>query len=161
MLIIIFILLNIHLDLPLENLNSEEWGRLGTMPAMKLSGRLEHTQGRCHHAVRMPGCRQDEARTPEWRQEEAKTPSKCLKTTRRQPGWLDAIRMPGRCQDDGRLLPICRQEAWNCLHKSTLTKWLFQVMKCVVSKCKFCALFYLLLSTLLYWNGLQKSTHSD
>ena len=31
----------------------------------------------------------------------------------------------------------------------------------VVSKCKFCALFYLLLSNLFYWYGLQKSTHSE
>ena len=31
----------------------------------------------------------------------------------------------------------------------------------VVSKCKFCALSYLLLSNLFYWYGLQKSTHSE
>ena len=46
-------------------------------------------------------CQDDAIRTPENHQDAANKP----------PGWLNAIRTPGRCQDDVWVPPICRQKA--------------------------------------------------
>ena len=68
--------------------------------------------------------------------------------------WKDTIRMPSECLDAARMMPgWCQGAAKPGMFSKkvlTLTKWLFQVMNYVVSKCKFCALFYLLLSNSLY-----------
>jgi len=116
------------------------------------------TQERRQHAARMPGCCQGEARAPECSQDEARTPSECLKTPKMQPGSHQDSWIPSERLDAARMMPGRRhQKAWNGLQKVlTLTKWLFQVMNCVVGlianvveKWKYCALFYLLLSNLL------------
>ena len=68
-------------------------------------------------------------------------------------------------QEDG---PKATLRAENCKFQKNGIVGLLKITNCfswidanVVSKCKFCALFYLLLSNLFYWYGLQKSTHSE
>ena len=74
---------NILLDLPLENLNSEEWGRFGTMPAIRPSGHLEH----------------------------ARTPPACLNAARTKPGYLNATRTKPGCHQNAWKPPSCSKDA--------------------------------------------------
>ena len=91
-------------------------------------------------------------------------PGCCQKFSRKSPGhWgpSGATRTPQgsrqdatRHQEDPQEADTTRKHGLVSKKVLILTKWLFQPMNCIVSKCKFCALFYLLISTLLYWNCL-------
>ena len=135
---------------------------------------LKHFQYLCQqwdiqNAPKMPKCCQV-ARMSSGRQNVARTPKHHLDAVKTLPGYHQDARLPlrhsqdtwmslGYCQDAARM-PLGRCQTTDrkpgLVSKKvlTLTKWLLQLMNCVVSKCKFCALFYLLLSNLLSWNGL-------
>ena len=110
----------------------------------------------------LPGC-QNVTRTPKCCQDNKTPPGCCQDNSKILPGrqgaseilpeGQDAARM-ARCQQNVTRMPSGRTRTLpgskpGLASKKvlTLTKWLFQLMNCVVSKCKFCALFYLLLST--------------